>query len=170
MESRADDMAGHSGLSDESQSPKGKAGPPPASSHDEPAFEDLAPHVSTVLGPLPEAVPAGQTRDLNDAVHSILIIGLVASSLLLVVGLILDALTGKTLSTATLPPGEALARTLELRPSGFLSLGLLVLLATPIVRVVGSIIVFLWERDWLYMAITLFVLMVMLLSVLLGHG
>ena len=128
-----------------------------------------APRVSTVLGPLPATVRAGQTRDLNDVVHRILIIGLLLSTVLLLIGLLLDLLTGQALPAATLPPADAFQRVLELRPSGFLSLGLLVLLFTPVVRVIGSIVVFLWERDWLYFGVTVFVFMVMLLSVILGR-
>jgi uncharacterized membrane protein len=52
----------------------------------------------------------------------------------------------------------------------FLSLGLMILMATPAIRVLGSVIVFLWERDWRYAAITLLVLSVMIASVLLGRG
>ncbi len=133
-----------------------------------PAAGEL-PHLSTVLGALPAGVPAKQTRDLNDAVHRILIVGLVASTVLLLVGLALDAIDSRSLPAAVAPPAEAVSRALALRPSGFLSLGLLVLLATPIVRVIGSIVVFIWERDWRYVAITLFVLLVIVVSIVLGQ-
>lgn len=58
----------------------------------------------------------------------------------------------------------------ELRPSGFLAAGLLVLIATPILRVAGSIFAFLHERDFLYAGITAFVLLIVLASLLLGKG
>jgi uncharacterized membrane protein len=50
---------------------------------------------------------------------------------------------------------------------GLLSLGVAILIATPIVRVAILIIVFLRERDWLYTAVSAFVLGVLLLSL---HG
>ncbi|HEX9116011.1 MAG TPA: DUF1634 domain-containing protein [Anaerolineae bacterium] len=127
-------------------------------------------HLSTILGPLPAGVSAKQTRDLNDAVHQILVIGLGISTVLLVLGLILEAVRGQPLPDATLDIGEAVRRILSLRPSGFLSLGLLALMFTPIVRVIGSVVVFIWERDRLYTLVTLGVLGVMIVSVLLGHG
>lgn len=127
-------------------------------------------HVSTVLGPLPAVATPQQTRDLNDAVHQILIIGLSISTVLLVAGLIIELLRQGALPEATLHPVEAIQRTLQFRASGFLSLGLLVLMITPIVRVIGSIIVFIWERDRRYTLITLTVLVVMLASVLFGRG
>jgi len=47
---------------------------------------------------------------------------------------------------------------------------LLVLIATPILRVAGSIFAFLHERDFLYAGITAFVLLIVLASLLLGKG
>jgi uncharacterized membrane protein len=137
---------------------------------EETAEEEQTPRVSTILGPLPVGVSREQTRSLNDAVHQILIVGLVISTFLLVAGLILDVIQRTELPAAALSPGEAFQRVLQLRPSGFLSLGLIVLMFTPVVRVIGSIIVFAWERDRRYMLVTLFVLAVMITSVVLGRG
>jgi uncharacterized membrane protein len=47
---------------------------------------------------------------------------------------------------------------------GLLSLGVAILIATPIVRVAILIVVFLRERDWLYTTVSAFVLGVLLLS------
>jgi uncharacterized membrane protein len=107
--------------------------------------------------------------DLNDAVHRILVVGLLLSTALLLIGLVLDLLTAQALPSAALLPAEAFQRVLELNPSGFLSLGLLALMFTPVVRVIGSIVVFLWERDWLYFGVTVFVFTIMLLSVIFGR-
>jgi uncharacterized membrane protein len=126
--------------------------------------------ISTILGPLPARVPVQQTRNLNDAVHRILVIGLVISTVLLVVGLIMSLVQQGTLPTQVLPIGPAIAAALALKPIGLVSLGLITLLVTPIVRVIGSFTVFLWERDWLYAAATLTVLIVMAISVVAGHG
>lgn len=45
-----------------------------------------------------------------------------------------------------------------LHSRGFIQLGLLILIATPVARVAFSVIGFALERDWLYVAITLSVL------------
>jgi len=50
---------------------------------------------------------------------------------------------------------------------GLLSLGVAILIATPIVRVAILVVVFLRERDWLYTSVSAFVLAVLLLSL---HG
>jgi len=52
----------------------------------------------------------------------------------------------------------------ELRPIAFAQAGLLVLVATPVVRVMASVVAFALERDRLYTAITLAVLAILLIS------
>jgi uncharacterized membrane protein len=47
---------------------------------------------------------------------------------------------------------------------GLIQLGLLVLIATPIARVVFSVIGFIRQRDWLYVAITIIVLALLTFS------
>jgi uncharacterized membrane protein len=56
--------------------------------------------------------------------------------------------------------GDALA----LRALGLIQLGLLLLVATPVARVVFSVYAFLRQRDWTYVVVTLIVLTVLLLS------
>lgn len=48
---------------------------------------------------------------------------------------------------------------------GIMQLGLLLLIATPVSRVAFSVAAFAWQRDYLYVALTLFVLAVLLLSI-----
>lgn len=55
-------------------------------------------------------------------------------------------------------------------PLALVALGLVILLATPILRVAVSILTFALERDWLYTAITLLVLIILLVSLVLGRG
>jgi uncharacterized membrane protein len=55
-------------------------------------------------------------------------------------------------------------------PIAIIALGLLVLLMTPVLRVVVSVITFALERDWLYTGITLLVFFILLVSFLLGRG
>lgn len=52
----------------------------------------------------------------------------------------------------------------SLKSRGVIQLGLLVLIATPIARVAASLAAFLLERDWMYTAFTLIVLLVLLYS------
>jgi uncharacterized membrane protein len=50
------------------------------------------------------------------------------------------------------------------RARGLIQLGLLILIATPVARVAISVIAYISERDWLYTAITLLVLGILLYS------
>lgn len=118
----------------------------------------------------PITAEAEVRRDLNDVVHKVLVVGLLVSTAILVFGILLGLVEHRPLPDTTLSVGEAVSRTVGLRPSGFLNLGLLVLIVTPILRVVGSIFVFIYERDWRYAGITALVLTIMLFSLLSGHG
>lgn len=111
-----------------------------------------------------------EQRDLNEVVHHMLVIGLVISTALMLIGLALDLVLGREVPTVVPDFADVFNRVIALRPSGFLALGLLGLIATPILRVVGSIFTFLYERDWRYAGITFLVLGVVTISLILGKG
>lgn len=117
-----------------------------------------------------EASARRRQHDLNHVVHQVLIIGLVISTTLMVIGIVLDLFLQREIPQTVPNVGDVVQRVLSVRPSGFLALGLLVLIATPILRVIGSIGAFMYEREWRYAAITIFVLTVMVVSIMLGHG
>lgn len=109
-------------------------------------------------------------RKINALVHWLLIIGLTAAAVLMVTGVLLGLVTGRGLPEAMVPLSELSAELLLFTPAAFLSLGLLTLIATPILRVAGSILGFAIERDWRYTLITLVVLAIVLLSIFLGQA
>jgi uncharacterized membrane protein len=53
---------------------------------------------------------------------------------------------------------------------GLIQLGLLVLIATPVARVLFSVFAFLYERDWTYLVITMIVLALLCYSLFGGGG
>jgi uncharacterized membrane protein len=53
---------------------------------------------------------------------------------------------------------------------GLIQLGLLVLIATPVARVLFSVVAFLYERDWTYVTITMIVLALLCYSLFGGGG
>ena len=99
-----------------------------------------------------------------------LIIGLAISTILMLIGIGLDIALQRDIPTAVPDFRDVFARVAALRPSGFLALGLLVLIATPVLRVIGSIFAFIYERDWRYAGITFLVLVVVLVSLVLGEA
>jgi uncharacterized membrane protein len=58
---------------------------------------------------------------------------------------------------------------LALRGEGLIQFGLLILIATPIARVAFSLFAFLYQKDWVYVAVTLVVLGLLLYSLLGSH-
>ena len=106
--------------------------------------------------------------NLNMVVHQVLLLGLVVSGLLLLAGSLLALLSHGTLPAVDPAPLDALRSTLQLQPAGLLALGLGVVVGTPIVCLVASLLVFLSRRDWCYTGITAVVLAIMLISVVIG--
>jgi uncharacterized membrane protein len=53
---------------------------------------------------------------------------------------------------------------------GLIQLGLLILIATPVARVLFSVFAFIYERDWTYVAITMIVLALLSYSLFGGGG
>lgn len=98
----------------------------------------------------------------------LLLVGLLVAVLLMLTGTVLAGVevggeVGHESSVTDVP--RALA---NLEPNGFFDLGLLVLLATPIARVLALLIGFSRRQAWLFSAVSLVVLVVLALSVVIG--
>ena len=108
----------------------------------------------------------------RDLVSGVLIVGVVTSAALIAVGFGGSLAVGWDGSLRGLPPTAAAPTSfsavgpglLELRPIAFAQAGLLVLLATPVLRVLTSVVAFALEGDRLYATITLTVLAILLVS------
>lgn len=110
---------------------------------------------------------------MNAVISWILQGGVVLSAAVILFGIVLlptqpGDLSPEQLLTFPRTLGEVGAGLLALRPQAFIVLGLLLLIATPVVRVAISIIAFARERDHKYVAITSIVLVILLLSIILG--
>lgn len=110
-------------------------------------------------------------------VSTVLIVGVTASAILVAFGFATSFLVGWEGSlrgvadgtTKVTDFGGLLPALAALRPVAIAQLGLLVLVATPVVRVAASVAAFVLEGDRLYAAITLVVLAILLTSLLLLH-
>ena len=103
-------------------------------------------------------------------VRRILLTGIVVAVALMLAGVVLSVARGEGLPAHVVPLADLPARLVALDPAAYLSLGLLALIATPFVRVAGSLVAFVRQRDRRYVLITAVVLSVMCVSVLLGRG
>ncbi len=109
-------------------------------------------------------------------VSTVLIVGVTTSAALIAAGFVGSLVVGWEGSLNGAVPGidatdfGTLGRNLlALRPIGLAQAGLVVLIATPVVRVAASVVGFALERDRLYAAITLVVLAILLTSLFLLH-
>jgi uncharacterized membrane protein len=101
-------------------------------------------------------------------VSRILGIGITVSVALMLTGLVLGLIDGEGMPDHVVSLAGLLPGLTEPDPAAYLSLGLLALVATPFVRVAGSIGAFARERDRRYVLVTAVVLAVMCLGVVLG--
>ena len=105
---------------------------------------------------------------LNLLIARVLTAGLVAAVILLVAGVILtlarpDLAAVHQTSVPDIPRAVA-----ALEPGGFFSLGLLVLLATPVARVIALLVGFARRRMWMFSGFSLIVLAGLALSAVFG--
>ena len=112
---------------------------------------------------------------LRDLVSRVLLVGVVTSAVLIAAGFAGSLAVGwggsligePTVDGAVTEFGGLASGLRALRPEAIGQLGLLVLVATPIIRVFTSLIGFALERDRLYVLITAVVLAILLSSALL---
>jgi uncharacterized membrane protein len=75
--------------------------------------------------------------------------------------LVTQLLAGQPFPTATFASWQ---------PDSIIAIGLILLIALPIVRVAMTVFLFLKEKDYTYLAITLFVLAVLMIGVIFGKN
>ena len=105
---------------------------------------------------------------IERAIRAILLCGIALSVAFMAAGLVLGVARGAGLPRGVVPLAELPRALAALRPAAYLSLGLIVLIGTPFVRVAGSLVVFVRERDGRYVLVTATVLFVMCLGLVLG--
>ncbi len=107
---------------------------------------------------------------LELSVERLLVIAVGLCVALMAIGLVLAVLQGEGLPHDVVGVQDLLGAARRGDPAAYLSLGLLVLLATPVLRVAGALAVFALERDRRYVLVTAAVLAVMGVGVLLGRA
>lgn len=106
---------------------------------------------------------------LERTVRTVLRAGIAVAVALMLFGVALALVRGDGLPAGVTMVAELPAGLAGFEPQAYLSLGIIVLIGTPFVRVAGALVVFARERDLRYALITGVVLVVMSASVLLGR-
>src|SRR5947209_3872482 len=130
--------------------------------------------------PPPQGHPGWSDERVEQVIGNLLRCGVILSALVVLLGGVLYLYQeGRGPAPSELLKGDRagpfrrvldVARDVRsLRGEGLIELGLLMLVATPIARVVFSVVAFAGQRDLVYVLITLLVLGILLLSLFSGH-
>jgi uncharacterized membrane protein len=109
---------------------------------------------------------AAEVEDRNRLIYHILRGGVVLSVAVLIFGFVLVAATGAAVPDKSVSPRVLAGPLSRFTPDGYLSLGVLVLIFTPVARVFLSFLSFLEERDSKYALMTAIVFVNLLSSLL----
>jgi len=113
-------------------------------------------------------VVSAEFADLNRGIVHVLRGGVLLSVGVLLAGLAIAAIEARGFPSRVLEPEQLLEPLARLRPQALLSLGILILILTPVVRVALSLVGFLKERDRTYVALTAIVLLNLTTAFLIG--
>src|SRR5205809_2026184 len=108
-----------------------------------------------------------EVEDMNRLIYHILRGGVVVSVAVLVFGFVLVAMTGRPIPERSIPPRSLGDQLYHFTPEGYLSLGVLILIFTPVVRVLLSLLSFVKEGDRMYVLMTLIVFVNLITSLFL---
>ena len=117
--------------------------------------------------------------EMEDAIGITLRAGVVLCLTLIIIGVLLlfidggsggiplNQITGldSPINSSLFSPSQIISGIFNLDGISFILLGLMVLIATPIARVLLSVFAFLFEENWLYMAITLIVFINLMVAI-----
>ena len=155
----------------------------------QPAAEEQNNQAGTGKASGPQRGQTALALPTEEIIGWILRIGVSASAICVLLGVIVLFITGGTGYGATITnlsqlthyvsgaqgrfpttPAEVIAGLAQFKPYALIALGLLLLILTPVIRVAASIVIFLLERDYAYVVITAIVLLILIVSFLLGKA
>ncbi|MCH3964786.1 MAG: DUF1634 domain-containing protein [Clostridium sp.] len=113
------------------------------------------------------------TREMEKIISTFLFVGVLTSSAVIIIGLIMFLISGSSGYPGNFYPTypfEILHGCMALKPYSIILLGLMLLIAIPIFRVGISILVFFKEKDFLYVKITAVVFIILIISLFMGKN
>lgn len=113
-------------------------------------------------------MPLSQRSRLERLIGTVLRYGMAVSLTVLVIGLVLFALSPSGHEEVDLSLEEILRGSIEGNPIAVIDLGIVLLIATPLTRVVTAMMVFAVDRDWRFALVALAVLALLTLAVAVG--
>ncbi|UQS85652.1 DUF1634 domain-containing protein [Apilactobacillus apisilvae] len=113
-----------------------------------------------------------EMNQIELVIGKILRIGVIISATIMMIGLLIFILTGKSGYSGNYHPSsfkEIFTGVTQLKSYAIMMVGIFCLILTPVLRVIVSIYSFYKEHDMLYVYITTFVLLVLIFSFFLGQ-
>lgn len=113
------------------------------------------------------------SSDVEHVIARLLLFGAVIGVVFIAIGVVLMAVNGINPESTTFPafdPGTLAADLAAFRTEGFLWAGIVILIATPIARVIGELITFTMRGDRILAVVALGILGVIALSVVAALG
>jgi len=114
-----------------------------------------------------------ESKDKNSGqlyrvIERILLIGMLSSIALMIFGVVIGLVRGQPIPDHAELPLSAFRGLIHLNATSIISVGILVLMATPVAYVLAGLIEFIGGRNWKFIIMTSIVIIVLAISVLLG--
>lgn len=94
--------------------------------------------------------------------------GIITSTSLLIVGLLALSISPASWSNVIIPIDQIPSEIAQGNPVAVITLGILILIATPLMRILTALFVFVLERDLKYAGISSFILIIVAIAVIIG--
>lgn len=117
---------------------------------------------------LPSEVMMLESRDVNRYIRLVLLVGMILSVGVMILGLIMLAVSDASWEAVPLSLGEIFRGLMEGNPIAMIDLGILLLIATPLTRVVAALIAFALNRETKFVGVAILILVVVGVAVVLG--
>ena len=105
---------------------------------------------------------------LNDTLRLVLLSGMILSLSVMILGLLMLGLSRADWEETTLSLPQIVDGLGKGNPVAVLDLGILLLIATPLTRVIAAMVIFLMEKEGRFAAVALAVLVVVAMAILVG--
>lgn len=110
-----------------------------------------------------------KNKDIEVKISIIMRAGVILASLIMIFSFVLTLIKQTSLDQYEIYDiSSIITGLIQLNPYSFMMLGIFVLILTPVIRVISTIILFASKKDKLYTAITIFVLIILIVCFTVG--
>jgi uncharacterized membrane protein len=111
------------------------------------------------------SIVADENQPLNRQIRFVLLTGMVLSLSMMAIGLLWNMISPSS-TNVTMGPWQAVQAMLNGDPIGLIDLGIMLLIATPLIRILVALATFIKGKEWKFVAVSLIVLLVITMAIL----